>query len=388
MLCKSRIGIPAGVLFALMAAAAALPVSADPTVSSVRAAQLPDKRVEVLYNLSGVTGNGAVVTIRFSDDGGSTYTITPAAGALSGDIGTVSASGSDKWIVWDAAATLPAGTYNENFKAAVTAADAGGGGDEITVYLGPGNTVPLTLVRIPAGTFQMGAYEDEESASSDEFPQHQVTISHDYYMGVTEVTQEQWEAIMGSNPAHDYGVGPEYPVYYVSWNDIAGSGGFVEKLNQHLTNTGQPGAGRFRLPTEAEWERACRAGTTTRFSHGDALDAPCDEYDAFCELHDTYMWWGGNNDPYGSKPVGSKTKNPFGLYDMHGNLWEWVQDWYDSDYYEVSHSMDPTGPSSGSSRVARGGRWGSFAQYCRSAYRGNYPSIRSILLGFRLARSE
>ncbi|HNX49782.1 MAG TPA: SUMF1/EgtB/PvdO family nonheme iron enzyme [Thermoanaerobaculaceae bacterium] len=249
---------------------------------------------------------------------------------------------------------------------------------EITVTL-PGG-VPLVLERIPAGTFQMGSPAGERNREVDE-TLHQVTLTHDYYLGKTEVTQAQWQAVMGTpmpDTCGSYGVGDGYPVYCVSWVDIAGPGGFVEKLNVLLATT------KFRLPTEAEWERAARAGTTTRFAHGDGLE--CADDCSSCALHAQNMWWCGNNTPEGNKPVGGKQPNAYGLYDMHGSLWELVQDFYGD--YPPGAAEDPPGPASGDARVMRGGSWDKWASSCRAAYRGSRtPTHRGNFYGFRLARS-
>jgi formylglycine-generating enzyme required for sulfatase activity len=260
-----------------------------------------------------------------------------------------------------------------------------GGGDEITVTLFGG--VPLTLIYIPAGTFMMGSPADERMRYDRE-DLHEVTLTQGYYMGVTEVTQAQWEAVTGApmpTSCGSWGVGPDYPAYCLSWDDIAGSGGFVDQLNAYLASTGQPGAGLYRLPTDAEWERAARAGNQYRFSHGDVLE--CNDNCGGCETHGEYMWWCGN-DTNQSEPVGSKMANGFGLYDMHGNLWEWVQDWFTA-HLGFNPQTNPAGPASGSYRVGRGGNWEYYARNCRSANRGrNPPSSRHVYSGFRLARSE
>ncbi len=242
------------------------------------------------------------------------------------------------------------------------------------------------MVRIPAGTYQMGSAASEKSRESDETA-HSVTLTQDWYMGKTEVTQGQWQAVMESpmpTSCGDYGTGASYPVYCVSWNDVRGTGGFLEKLNAYLVQTGQPGAGKFRLPTEAECERAARAGTQTRFSFGDATagdDAGGANADA-----DPYAWWCGNDTPYGIKAVGTKKANAFGLLDMNGNAWELVEDWY-GDYLAGSQT-DPAGPKTGTYRVARGGGWGGNLSYGRSAQRnGSLPADSVNAMGFRLARS-
>lgn len=252
---------------------------------------------------------------------------------------------------------------------------------EVIVTL-PGD-VPLVLVRIPAGTFEMGAPVDERGTESGEQPVHRVTISQDFYLGKYEVTQGQWRAVMGSNPSYFTSCGDTCPVEQVSWSDVTGSGGFLEKLNQHLSSTGQPGAGKYRLPSEAEWERAARGGTQTRFSYGDALG--CGDRCETCAVHAQSMWWCGNA-AGATRPVGQKAANPFGLYDVHGGVWEWVQDWYAP--YSSSAQTDPQGPPSGSGRVVRGGSWGSYARYCRSAPRDGDDPVTSRYsdIGFRLAR--
>jgi formylglycine-generating enzyme required for sulfatase activity len=260
-------------------------------------------------------------------------------------------------------------------------------GAVLTITL-PGG-VPLVMVCISAGTFMMGSPVDERGRS-DEEDLHQVTLTQGYWMGKYEVTQGQWQAVMGTLPnftcsGPTYGVGPAYPVYCVSWTMVAGPGGFVEALNAFLASAGQPTG--FRLPSEAEWERAARAGTQARFSHGDVLE--CGDGCEACGVHSQYMWWCGDM-PNGwtSQPVGSRQPNGYGLYDMHGNEWEWVQDWW-QQHLGTSPVTNPPGPATGSYRVLRGGGWGSTAQYCRSAVRSaNYPGNTGNNLGFRLARSE
>ena len=264
------------------------------------------------------------------------------------------------------------------------------GAKEIRVYLPglPEGAKPLEMIKIPAGTFTMGSPADERGrwvGDGYEWLPHEVTLTQGFYLGKYEVTQAQWETVMGSNPSMDssepqsggrYGVGDDYPVYSVSWNDCQL---FIERLNAL-------GQGTFRLPTEAEWEYACRAGTETRFSFGDALE--CDDVVVYCGLMDEYMWWGGNNDPYGTKAVGLKLPNPWGLYDMHGNIYEWCWDRWE---YPSARGpqVDPQGPTSGSYRVIRGGDWNLHAIYCRSAYRfGCIPDDRFRKHGARLLRSH
>jgi formylglycine-generating enzyme required for sulfatase activity len=252
--------------------------------------------------------------------------------------------------------------------------------EEVTVTL-PGG-VPLVLVRVSAGTFLMGSPDGERGNFLGNETRHEVTLTQDYYLGKTEITQAQWEAVMGTpmrSECGDIAVGGDFPVYCVTWNRIAGPGGFIEKLNAHL------GTDVFRLPTEAEWERAARAGTTTRFSHGDVLE--CSDECEPCAAHDDYMWWCGNVSPFGPKPVGQKLPNPFGLHDMHGNLWEIVNDRYQE--FSSAPVTDPTGPGGNGDIVLRGG--GAEAWINRSASRvGGSPDDRAQNneVGFRIAATN
>ncbi|GHU48587.1 hypothetical protein AGMMS50289_25360 [Betaproteobacteria bacterium] len=185
-------------------------------------------------------------------------------------------------------------------------------------------------------------------------------------LGKYEVTQGEWEAVMGSNPSKFNG--RSNPVEQVSWDDVQT---FIQRLNA------KEGTRKYRLPTEAEWEYAARAGTKSTYSFGD--DAG--QLGAYAWYHDN----SGNQ----THPVGQKKPNPWGLYDMHGNVLEWVNDWYDESYYSRSASNDPAGPSSGRLRVLRGGSWLGSAGFLRSAYRINHftPDNRYGIIGFRLARS-
>jgi formylglycine-generating enzyme required for sulfatase activity len=264
-------------------------------------------------------------------------------------------------------------------------------GEEMTITL-PGG-VPLVLVRIPAGTFLMGSPPEERGNVFENENQHQVTLTQDYYLGKTEVTQEQWRAITGESietvcatsgnvPDPLEGVGDDYPMYCTNWDRIAGPGGFLEMLNEHLGST------QFRLPTEAEWERACRADTTTRFWHGDVLE--CGDDCEACSAHEPSMWWCGDDSASGPKPVGQKQQNPFGLHDMHGNVFEVVNDRYADDYGNPSggNVTDPTGPATTGDVVFKGGGWSGEAWFGRSAIRlgtahGNQG--QSDALGFRIA---
>ena len=234
---------------------------------------------------------------------------------------------------------------------------------ELTVDLGKG--LKLEMVLIPAGEFLMGSPDSDKDADADEKPQHRVRITKPFYLGKYLVTQEQWEAVMGNNPSHFKG--PKNPVEQVSWDDCQK---FLGKLNAKSSS----GAGKFQLPSEAQWEYACRAGSKTKYCFGD------DE----ARLGD-YAWYDKNSDGK-THPVGEKKPNAWGLYDMHGNVWEWCQDWYKDGYYKESPADDPTGPATGSSRVFRGGGFIRGAGDCRSA-NGHALTPGDCLgtLGFRVA---
>ena len=223
-------------------------------------------------------------------------------------------------------------------------------GKEQTLDLGGGVTMKLVL--IPAGKFMMGSPTGEKDRDYDEGPRHEVTISKAFYMGVTEVTQAQWKSVMGTEPwsGRPYGKpGADHAACYISWNDTTS---FCKALSKKTGKT-------VRLPTEAEWEYACRAGSKAIFSFGD--DGT--------KLGE-YAWYDKNAYDKGEKyahPVGRKKANAWGLYDMHGNVFEWCADWFDS--YANAKLMDPQGPNIGSQRVCRGGGWGSGPANCRSASR-------------------
>ncbi|MEK7948943.1 SUMF1/EgtB/PvdO family nonheme iron enzyme [Luteolibacter soli] len=224
----------------------------------------------------------------------------------------------------------------------------------------------LELVLVPAGSFLMGAAPAETGADGDETPRHRVVISRPFYLGKYELTQAQYEAVIGKNPS--YFPSPEKPVEQVSWLDAQG---FLTKAGQGL-----------RLPTEAEWEFACRAGSESAYPNGDtpAKLSECG-------------WWGHSsgegkygNAPSGTTEVGKLAPNRFDLHDMHGNVYEWCADIYSPDYYRQSPALDPTGPATGDERVLRGGCWEADASKSRSANRNGFsPKSRGYLLGFRVA---
>jgi formylglycine-generating enzyme required for sulfatase activity len=228
----------------------------------------------------------------------------------------------------------------------------------LTLDLGKGVTMKLIL--IPAGKFMMGSPDNEKGRDPREGPQREVTITKPFCMGATEVTQAQYEAVAGKNPSSLKG--PHRPADQAQWDNAVE---FCKKLSD---KSGK----KVRLPTEAEWEYTCRAGTKTRFSFGD------DDTD----LHD-YAWYAANSESK-THPVGQKKPNAWGLYDMLGNVWEWCSD-YHGEPYAIAKNVDPKGPGSGSHHVLRGGSWIDGSQYCRSAYRhGHVPGFPYSSYGFRV----
>ena len=250
--------------------------------------------------------------------------------------------------------------------------------------IGPSG-VALSLKRIEAGSFTMGSPVDEAYRHSDE-DQVDVRISKSFEIMRTEVTQSQWFDVMGDNPSYfknkgdcvghwaiGKGLCPNNPVESVSWNDIQR---YIKKLNaakgiSGCHGTPQDASGCYRLPTEAEWEFAARGGTTSAYSFSDGI------------LED-YAWYSRNSGDQ-THPVGKLEGNPYGLFDMHGNVWEWVQDRY---HRQLPGGPDPLRSSPGSHRVFRGGSWDSFARYLRSAYRDrDNPGYGYYCVGFRLVRT-
>ena len=242
-------------------------------------------------------------------------------------------------------------------------------GKFLTLNVGKG--VTMKLFRIPAGEFMMGSPQTEKDRSISEGPQHKVTISKPFYMGITEVTQEQYEAVM-----EQYGAvvekdpskfrGSKLPVETVSWNDAAA---FCKALSKKTNKA-------VRLPTEAEWEYACRAGTRTRFHFGDD-EGKLGGYS-----------WHRNNSEGKTHLVAQKKPNPWGLYDMYGNVYEWCSDWYSKDYHTGATAIDPQGPSSGTARVFRSASWQVGPGRHRSASRGSRtPHTRAEYIGFRVVVS-
>ena len=278
-------------------------------------------------------------------------------------------------------------------------------GEEITIPIPglPAGAKPLEMVLIPAGTFLMGSPSNEKDRYSDEGPQHDVTITKPFYLGKYEVTVGQYAAFLratGKETGVDwsdsdcpltrsggnyelrgtFGQSWDQPMVEVSWYGAAMFCNYMSEkeglqpVYDESSWEADLNANGYRLPTEAEWEYACRAGTTTRFYWGDDLN--------YTRIGD-YAWYGGNNSPSGTKEIGLKLPNDWGLYDMSGNVWEWCHDWHGS--YPSQPQVDPTGQQSGSHRVIRGGSWLSGAGGCRSAgrYRSG-PSSSDGSVGFRV----
>jgi formylglycine-generating enzyme required for sulfatase activity len=232
----------------------------------------------------------------------------------------------------------------------------------------------LTLVWCPPGTFRMGSPKEELGRFANEAPA-ETTLTNGFFIQSTELTQEQWVALQGSNPSSF--PNPANPVEMVNWEDATG---FCEELTRKSLAKGLiPEGWRFDLPTEAQWEYACRAGTTSALNDGSNLTSKTGADPGL----DPLAWYEANSEQ-AAHPVAGKKPNAWGLYDMHGNLWEWCRDWFE---FKLKGSNDPSGPAEGSSKVIRGGSWyiGS-PSFCRSAYRSSYGTERRIShLGFRLA---
>lgn len=373
---------------------------ATPTITSVTAQQrYPwNGKVDIAYTVTGdIAGmaltNGLVTTLKVTATdtvANTSYTATSAA--LSG--ATTLTEGNHA-IVWDldqqgvnlkssnvvfnvscetnaalyCVIDLSGGTNTTSYPVTYLAEEPAGGFTNDTY-----RTTKLALRRCDAGTFIMGEDQSDES--------HRVTLTKPFYLGVFAVTQKQWMLVMGfwpnSSPSSSYGAGDGYPAYFVSYDNIRGSSNGA-KWPSSATVDATSFFGKlqartklnFDLPTEAQWEYACRAGTTTTYYWGNSVNGD-------------YAWYSSNSD-YNSHPVGTKKPNAWGLYDMSGNVWEWCLDWYS---LSLSYGTDPKGSSSGSYRVVRGGSWDNHGSYCTSSDRGNNsPSHSTNYCGFRLSRT-
>lgn len=329
----------------------------------------PDKRPK---NAAALVEQLSQVTVGTADssgpDGSKLISLRNPGSAIYGSV-TATARGK----TFDAAAAAASAA------ALLTAAGGGplsGGGPGTSSSTGVRlvkNSIGMTFVRVSAGTFRMGSPENELGHRDQESPLHEVRITKPFYISVVPVTQAQYEAVKGKNPSkftRSHGGGPEHPVESLTWDQAVR---FCERLARmpdeevHRRN--------YRLPTEAEWEYACRAGTTSAFSTGDKLNAK----DAV---------FAGSGGKYGGKstaPVAQSMANAWGLHDMHGNVQEWVQDWFEEYYYFETPGEDPPGPKRGVLKTVRGGCWGMFASDCRSAARrGHAPDAVADTIGFRV----
>jgi formylglycine-generating enzyme required for sulfatase activity len=342
-------------------------------------------------------------------------TITPEAGKSNGTI-TVKYNG-------NTTAPSAAGTYTVTFDVVETTNFNAANG----LSAGTLKIIVIEMVSIPAGTFIMGSPRTEPNSNNDE-TQHSVTLTKSFYMGKYQVTQAQYQAVMGAGEDRTTtgnGKGDDYPIYYVNWydaivfcnklsileglNPVYSIGGSTDPSvwgaiptgnnatwNAAVMDTSKNG---YRLPTETEWEYACRGSYTNKatetatkpFGIGDGTQM----INGMANFNVTYSYDStryGEYDSWGTSlqkttTVGSYAANNYGLFDMHGNLYEWCWDWYDSSYYSSSHASDPTGPGTGSNRVGRGGGWDSSGRKLRSAYRYySNPNDRYYLIGFRLVR--
>ena len=380
--------------------------AAAPTVSNVRASQRAGTQlVDVYYDLADADSSALTVSVAVSTNGGASY-FTPGA-SLSGALGPEIAPGSNKKITWNAGVDLPAKLFS-NVRVSVTASD---------------DTAPSGMALIPAGSFTMGNCMATNEGSSSELPLHTVYVSA-FYMDRTEVTKVLWDEVYNWATNHGYsfdfsfdfgaqGKANNHPSHSMTWYDaVRWCNARSEKEGRtpaYYTSVGQTTVYRtgqtnvqndwvkwdrgYRLPTEAEWEKAARGGASGhRFPWTDTdniTHSRANYNSSMSYAYDTSPTRGYHptfNDavyPYTS-PVGYFVANGYGLYDMAGNVWEWCWNWYGSTYYSSLPGPDPRGPTSGSDRVIRGGGWYNYADYCRSAYRIGYgPTLWSSGIGFR-----
>ena len=335
-----------------------------PDVSNVIASQIVGtKLLRINYNLSVGDGRACTVTIRWSTDNGETFDTT--ATAVTGAVGPGVAPGEKLEAIWDMGVDWD-NKYTEDGRVEVIAnriaPDDHGGSSPGEDYDGGSG---LEMIWVDPGTFLMGSLASEPNRRSDE-TQHEVTLTQGYWLGRHEVTQALYEEVMGVNPSNFKG--PELPVEKVSWDDAIA---FTQKLNQRELDAGRlPEGFGYSLPTEAQWEYACRAGTTTTYSFGASITPEQ------ANFKDSGL--GKTTD------VGSYPANEWGFHDLHGNVWEWTADWHGN--YPAGTVSDPAGAETGSLRVNRGGSWYSNGRHLRSAFRtGLTPDYRRNILGFRLS---
>ena len=402
-------------------------LAADPQITGQTAAQRAGtKLVDITYTLTDVDSPAVSVSVEVSTNNGVSYT-QPATSFSGSGYGPAVTPGTDKQIVWDAGADWN-GQYSAQAWFRLTANDGGSPSSdymEIDLSGGPSassypvsyldavpfggwteehKTTKLVMRKIPTGTYTMGSPDGELGRDIDE-PQHQVTLTKDFYIGVFAVTQKQWERVMGTWPSYFTNASyrdsrpVENVIYYeIRENpaDSAISPNWPQSSQVHADSfmgklRAKTGLTTLDLPTESQWEYACRAETTTALNSGKNLTASS-ECPNMSEVG-RYWYNGGSGSSPGCEPsagtatVGSYVANQWGLFDMHGNVWEWCLDWYEVYPGTVT---DPAGAASGSGRVERGGSYSAHAEFCRSAVRANStPSsmYRSRWVGFRLART-
>jgi formylglycine-generating enzyme required for sulfatase activity len=406
--------LPLVLLAGAVAAQAAEPVCTIREVKQRPGTQL----VDITYDLAADPGAQVNITLQYSVDGGASWSNTA--------ISVTETVGAYKHLTWNAGADWPDG-YTAQARIKLCATAGGTPGDYLVIDLSAGpsassypvsymsavptggwtdehKTTRLVMRRIPAGTFTMGSPPGEVGRFDDREAQRQVTLTKDYYMGVFQVTQRQWELVMGNKPSHFNNASyyASRPVEKVSYHDIRENAAGNSAISPNWPQSSSVGASSFvgklraktglttlDLPTEAQWERAARAGTGTALNSGKNLTntGSCPnmaEVGRYQVNHPGgYSSSSGVSTDGGTAKVGTYDPNAWGLYDMHGNVWEWCLDWYET-YHATT--TDPVGAASGSSRVRRGGCWDSFAEYCRSAYRLSLPpSFRYYIFGFRLS---
>jgi formylglycine-generating enzyme required for sulfatase activity len=337
---------------------------AEPVVSNVRVEQRAGRMVvDLTYDVADAEDGALTVSVTVSVDGGKTSETLDSG--LTGDVGMGIAPGTGKRVVWEpGAGWLGRSWTNVQFRVRAVRA--------VTVPV-PG------MVWIAPGTFTMGSPPKEVDRRDYEGPQTKVTLSQGFWLGKHEVTQREWEAVMGSNPSQIKG-DADLPVETVSWEEAIEYCRKVTLRERAARRISQ--RYKYSLPTEAQWEYACRAGTKSATAFGERLTS------TQANFNGNYPYNGGVTGPDLGKTakVGSYAPNAWGLYDMHGNVWEWCLDWY-GDNLPGGRVTDPRGPTSGSDRVHRGGGWHDIGgQFCRSASRKlGLPECRDPDLGFRLA---